>query len=150
MNGRTVAGLVLAATAVVGLLMVQPAEAATASSGVQVCTWGGTPAAPTGRFYFDQGLTNTPSTEPVHAVATGPLAGAPGCKGSLTLEGDFAPGSTCNAFTIAGTVAGLPGVARFEGAGGVLSVDLLFDRSGNVVGTDQPQVATHDNLAHAT
>jgi hypothetical protein len=141
--------LVAVAAATVGSLG-QPAGAAIPQDGVRICTWGGTPVAPTGRFSFDEGLTNTPSTGPIHAVATGALAGGPGCSGTVTFEGDFAAGSTCNAFTIAGTVAGLPSVARFQGAGGVVSVDVLFDRAGNIVGFDQPQVLTPDNVAHAT
>ena len=127
-----------------------PSPAAAPSQGGQVCTWGGTPAAPTGRVYFSAGLTNTPSTGPIHGTATGALSGSPGCTGTSTFEGEFAPGATCNAFRVAGTVAGLPGVARFEGGGGVVSVDVLYDGDGNVVGSDQPQVLTPDNAAHAT
>src|SRR5207244_13003809 len=91
-----------------------------------------------------------PSAEPLHGTATGPLAGSPGCTGTATFECDFAPGATCAAFQIAGTVAGLPGVARFDGGGAALSVDVLYDRDGNVVGSDQPQVLTPDNARHAT
>ena len=40
-------------------------------------------------------------------------------------------------------------MARFEGGGGVVSVDVLYDGAGNVAGSDQPQVLTPDNAAHA-
>ena len=115
-----------------------------------ICTWGGTPAAPTGMFTVHPGITNTPASQPLYAEAVGDLGGPSGCKGQVTFAGQFDPGSTCNAFTIHGAVAGLPGVARFSGGGGVLSVDLLYDKEGNVVGSDQPSVATAANLFHAT
>ena len=41
-----------------------------------VCTWGGTPAAPSGTFQLNPGLTNTPAAGPLHLVATGDLAQA--------------------------------------------------------------------------
>src|SRR2546425_7412923 len=116
MRRRRATPTVIASLALVAAgWLTAPTVAAAPSQGAQVCTVGGTPAAPTGRFYFSAGLTNTPSTGPIHGTATGALAGGPGCSGTATFEGDFAPGATCNAFQIAGTVAGLPGVARFEG-----------------------------------
>jgi hypothetical protein len=130
--------------------LATPSGAATSGSEATICTWGGTPAAPTGTFVFSHGLTNTPSADPIHATATGELAGSAGCAGTVTFQGDFDPGATCNSFMIRGTVAGLAGVARFEGGGGVLSADVLYDKDGNVVGSDQPQVATEANLLHAT
>jgi hypothetical protein len=43
-------------------------------------------------------------------------------------------------------VLGLPGVARFWGPGAFGMVqEFLYDRAGNVVGSDQPQVLTNAN-----
>src|SRR5438105_4471550 len=65
-----------------------PASAAT------TCTWGGTPAEPTGTFEFPrQGLTNTPASKPLPFTATGPLGG--GCSGTFTFKGQANALSTC-------------------------------------------------------
>jgi hypothetical protein len=115
---------------------VAPAQAAT------TCTWGGTPAEPTGRVtYPRQGITNTPSTEPLNFTATGPLAG--GCSGTLTYHGVQGVGSTCAAGPFEARVIGLPGVVRAAGDNIVgLVPALLYDKSGNVVGSENPQVVT--------
>src|SRR5881392_3588968 len=89
-RSRAVA-LVIAATAV-GLLAMT--GSATAGQGYTFCTWGGTPAAPTGVATFSPGITNTPSTGPIQFTATGVLAGS-GCTGKLTYTGYFEPGHTC-------------------------------------------------------
>jgi hypothetical protein len=106
-----------------------------------VCTWGGTPAATTGTFTIKPGLTLTPSAGPLRFVATGPLEGGAGCEGKLTFDGVIHAGGTCAAQEFEGTVRGLPGVARFWGPGGAGVVhEFLYDKDGNVVGADQPQV----------
>src|SRR5437870_8499600 len=91
MRSRVVA-LVIATTAV-GLLATT--GSATAGQGDTFCTWGGTPAAPTGVATFSPGVTNTPSTVPTYFVATGPLGGGAGCTGTLTFKGYAEPGNTC-------------------------------------------------------
>jgi hypothetical protein len=113
-----------------------PAQAAT------TCTWGGTPAAPSGRVYYpDQGITNTPSTEPLRFVATGPLAG--GCSGTLTYRGVQGAGSTCESGPFEARVIGLAGVVRAAGENAIgLVPALLYDRSGQIVGSENPQVLT--------
>jgi hypothetical protein len=78
------------------------------------------------------------------------LGGQPSCKGKVTYNGVFGLGSTCGVFTLGGTVSGLPGVARFSGGGSALSVDLLYDRFGDVVGSDQPSLLTAANLLGST
>ena len=110
------------------------------------CTWGGTPADPTGTFKLTgPGLTQTPSTGPLPFTATGPLAG--GCKGTLTFRGQFDAGSTCTVGTFEGAAIGLPGVVRFagEGAAGVLP-SRLYGPSGDVVGLENPNFYTSANV----
>src|SRR2546421_11409467 len=69
------------------------AGSASAGHGETVCTWGGTPAAPTGVATFSPGITNTPSAGPIQFTATGVLAGS-GCTGQLTYTGYVQPGHT--------------------------------------------------------
>src|SRR5882757_2147968 len=75
------------------------------------CTWGGTPAEPTGKVYYTgQGITKTQSTEPLPFEAK---------------------------------VIGLRGVVRAVGDNAVgLVPALLYDKSGNLVGSENPQVLT--------
>jgi hypothetical protein len=105
------------------------------------CTWGGTPAAPTGTFTVRPGLTNTPAPEPLKFAATGDLAGGGRCTGKMTLAGQVNAGSTCLFASFQGTVRGVPGVARFWGEGSALVHEFLYDNDGNLVGADQPSVA---------
>ena len=137
----TVLALVTATTAI---CFFGAAGSASAGQGETVCTWGGTPAAPTGVATFSPGITNTPSTGPIQFTATGVLAGS-GCTGKLTYTGYFEPGHTCalnTAFHAKAT--GLPHVVRVEGQPGVAgtAVALLYDVDGNVVGSDQAQFLT--------
>src|SRR5436190_23415410 len=88
---RITIALALAATS----LVVAGLEAAPASASTTICTWGGTPAAPTGLITFSPGVTNTPSTGPTQFMATGELAGGAGCTGKLTFTGYTDPGNTC-------------------------------------------------------
>src|SRR2546423_15690641 len=87
----TVFALVTATTAI---CFFGTAGSASAGQGETVCTWGGTPAAPTGVATFSPGITNTPSTGPIQFTATGVLAGS-GCTGKLTYTRYFEPGHTC-------------------------------------------------------
>lgn len=109
-----------------------------------LCTWGGTPADPTGVFHFDEPLTNAhPASEPIHFTATGALDGiGPGCTGTMTFDGFLMPGSVCRFFIDHGTVLGAPGVSWFVGAGNAYGRGLLYDAAGRVTGSYDPQVIT--------
>jgi hypothetical protein len=115
---------------------------ATSAQATTTCTWGGTPTDPTGTVaYSGQGVTNTPSTEPLPFTATGPLAG--GCSGKLTYRGYSEVGTTCAFGGFQASAKGLPGVVRAAGEAIVgLVPALLYDRDGNVVGSENPQVLT--------
>jgi len=138
MRPRTIVALTATAlaSAVASGWGVAPAQAAS------TCTWGGTPLSPTGTFEFThQGITNTPSTEPVPFIATGPLAG--GCSGTLTYRGYSATGATCAFGPFEAKATGLHGVVRAAGDNLVgLIPALLYDAHGNVVGSENPQVLT--------
>ena len=111
------------------------------------CTWGGTPAAPTGTFSISPGLTNAPSTAPSVFKVTGALGG--GCTGTLTYNGQIDAGGTCSVSTFEGKANGIPGVRRFAGVGvNVLGPARLYDKDGNVVGIENAQVATPANAPH--
>ena len=108
-----------------------------------VCTWGGTPADTTGTLSIKPGLTTTPAAEDLKFMATGELSGGPGCSGTMTFDGVIEAGGTCAALIFDGKVKGVPGVDRFYGPGIAGFVhELLYDKDGNVVGSDQPQVWT--------
>jgi hypothetical protein len=117
---------------------------ASAAQAATTCTWGGTPAEPTGIFTVNPALTNFPSPGPVDFTATGPLAG--GCNGRMAFDGLLDAGATCSDGTFAGTVNGLPGVTRFVGfdAAGI-APSRLYDRAGNLVGSENAQLLTVDN-----
>jgi hypothetical protein len=137
---------ILGATAIAAALVLAgwgptPAQATT------TCTWAGTPAAPTGTFTLSPGITNTPSTRPLEFKAIGELAG--GCTGKLTFDGVFHAGATCAAFAFSGRAKGLPGVVRFAGVVDGPNPSLvpparLYDREGNIVGYEQPQILTQE------
>jgi hypothetical protein len=116
-----------------------------AVEGAALCTWGGTPAAPTGHITFSPGVTNTPSTGPIQFTATGELAGGAGCTGKLTFTGYIDPGTTCavNA-PFHAKAMGLPPVKTAEAQAGVAGSQpvLLHDAHGNVVGSEQAQFLT--------
>jgi len=137
MRPRTIiATAAIAAASALSALGTAPAQAST------TCTWGGTPAEPTGTVsYGRQGITNTPSTEPLPFIATGPLGGD--CRGTLTYRGIQGVGSTCAFGPFEAKVIGLAGVVRAAGDNLVgLVPALLYDKSGNVVGSENPQVLT--------
>lgn len=137
---RPRATIVLAALAVASL--AGSAFGAASAQAATTCTWGGTPANPTGTVrYTSHGITNTPSTEALPFIATGPLAG--GCSGTLTYRGVQAAGSTCAAGAFEARVIGLPGIVRAAGDNLLgLVPALLYDRAGEVVGSENPQVLT--------
>jgi hypothetical protein len=118
----------------------------TSAQATTTCTWGGTPAAPTGLATFSPGITNTPSTGPIQFMATGELAGGAGCTGKLTFTGYIDPGTTCavNA-PFHAKAMGFPPIkqvdAPYPGAAGSQAV-LLYDGHGNLVGSEQAQFLT--------
>ena len=135
--------------ATIGVLAVTAAcfvsaAGAGASHAAATCTWGGTPADPTGIFSVSTPLTNLPSAGPVDFTAVGRLDGA--CSGRMTFFGTLAPGATCSDGTFAGTVKGLPGVVRFEGFDSAgIAPSRLYDRDGNIVASENAQLLTLDN-----
>src|SRR5437588_10118874 len=133
---------ILAVTAISAASLMAGGWGAASAQASATCTWGGTPAEPTGKvWYAGQGITNTPSTEPLPFIATGPLAG--GCSGTLTYRGVQGVGSTCAFGAFEARVIGLRGVVRAAGDNVVgLVPAVLYDRSGNVVGSENPQVLT--------
>lgn len=106
---------------------------------MQVCSWGGTPLAPTGEVTIERGLTTTPSVADSRFTATGALVGGGRCRGTMTFDGLVRAGSTCAQQWFEGRVKGLPGVVRFAGPGAAGVVhEFLYDRHGTIVGADQP------------
>src|SRR3954451_14506919 len=98
------AGLVATTAAV---LVLGSAGAASAQA-PRTCTWGGTIGAATGQNRLDTGLTNTPSTEPIHFHATGALGGD--CSGTLVFDGYMDAGASCGYITFTARTFGLRGV----------------------------------------
>jgi len=140
---------IIAVTAISAASLMAGGWGAPSAQASATCTWGGTPAEPTGKVYYTRGgLTNTPSTEPQPFVATGPLAGD--CSGTLTYRGYQGTGSTCAFGPFEAKVTGLPGIVRAAGDNLVgLVPALLYDKAGNIVGSENPQVltsATEQNL----
>jgi hypothetical protein len=113
-----------------------------------VCTWGGTPAAPTGMFSIEPGLTHVPLARPSEFYATGVLAGGAGCEGRMTWRGQADAGSTCELAAFEGRITGVRGVATFWGRGNVLVPSVVYDRPGNVVGVESANVLTPGTLPH--
>jgi hypothetical protein len=136
MSPRVKIGVMALAAACLVLAGGGPAAAQASTT----CSWGGTPAAPTGTFTVSPGLTNTPAPAPLAFKATGVLAGGGRCTGQMTLAGQVNAGSTCLWASFEGTVKGVPGVARFWGEGNALVQEFLYDKDGNLVGADQPSV----------
>jgi hypothetical protein len=116
------------------------------------CTWGGTPAAPTGTFTISPGVTNVPSAGPLKFVATGSLSGNdPRCSGPLKFAGQIDAGASCLLpLSFEGTVVGLPGVDRWWGKGNLLVPSYLYDKAGNLVGIENAQIVTTDNVSQFT
>ena len=112
-TGRIRFRAMIGVVAMAGACLLWAAGAATSAQASTTCTWGGTPAVPTGIFTVSPGLTNLPSSGPSDFTATGHLAGA--CSGYMTFRGVIGAGATCSDGIFSGTVSGLPGVVRFEG-----------------------------------
>ena len=141
MRTRALIGAVAAMAAY--LVTVGAAHAAT------TCTWGGTPQAPTGTFTIEPGLTNIPSAGPLQFKVTGQLAGGPGCSGKFSFNGQIDAGGTCSYNALEGAARGLPGVTRFVGHGvGPFGPSLLYDAAGQVVASEDADVATEANAPH--
>jgi len=134
---------IIATAAVAAASLAALGTGAASAQAASTCTWGGTPAEPTGSVYYTggQGPTNTPSSGPLPFVATGPLGGE--CSGKLTYRGISEAGTTCAFGGFEASARGLPGVVRAAGADVLgLVPALLYDKSGNVVGSENPQVLT--------
>jgi hypothetical protein len=135
MNKRAV----IAGVCAMGLMGALPAPSR--ASAPVVCTWGGNPTAATGTIKIEPGLTFTPAARPLRLVATGPAECTDGFTGTVMFEGVIHAGGNCLVQIFEGRVHGLPGVATFFGPGVTPVVhELLYDRDGRVVGSDQPQV----------
>jgi len=65
------------------------------------------------------------------------------CSGKLTYRGYSEAGSTCAFGGFEASATGLPGVVRAAGESVLgLVPALLYDKNGNVVGSENPQVLT--------
>jgi hypothetical protein len=139
-KSRATIGLVVIAAA----CMTLTAGGAGSAQAAATCTWGGTPAEPTGIFSVSTPLTNLPAAGPIDFTAVGRLGGA--CGGRMTFFGTLDPGATCAEGTFAGTVKGLAGVVTFAGvnSGGVVP-SRLYDKDGQIVGSENAQLLTLDN-----
>jgi hypothetical protein len=138
-------GPVALAITIAALCLVLPSVSPAAVKGTTVCTWGGTPLAPTGVITLNPGVTNTPSTVPVQFTATGELAGDEGCSGKLTFTGYLDAGTTCAVIApFHAKSEGLPPVKRAEAGPGVSGSQpvLLYDEHDNVVGSEEAQFLT--------
>jgi hypothetical protein len=144
MRRRPIFLAVILASAYVALGSLAGANASASST----CTWAGTPLEPTGTFTIEPGLTNVPSAGPLKFKATGELGGE--CSGAATFSGQLDAGATCAFSEFEGSVKGLPGVARFWGKGSLLVPSLLYDRYGNVVGSENAEIVTEANFPHTT
>src|SRR5438874_966745 len=104
----------MAATAIATTSLALAGVGTSAAQASTTCTWGGTPAAPTGTFTLSPGLTNTPSSGPLAFRAAGTVSGGGPCRGQrFTFDGVFNPGSSCQLLSGQGRAEGLPGVVRF-------------------------------------
>jgi hypothetical protein len=140
--------IALAAALATGCCIAVAAAGAAPAGAAQTCTWGGTPAAPTGTLTITPGVTNVPSAGPLEFRATGLLAGGGACSGRMTWVGQLDAGSTCGLASFEGAVKGLPGVARFWGRGNVLVPSQLYDGAGRLVGIENAQIATAQSSSH--
>ena len=141
----------MASVAMAAACVATTGGAATAHAST-TCTWGGTPAAPTGTFTLRPGLMNFPSAGPLAFKATGELAGGQGCAGRMVYEGVFDSGATCLAATFHVKVRGLPGVVSAVGSADNLvpAPALLHDSDGRIVGTEIAQIVTAANAPNYT
>jgi hypothetical protein len=136
MRFRTLLGVM----AVAAVSIVSAGGEAASAQAATTCTWGGTPAAPTGTTTNRPGLTNFPAPGPLRFYATGDLAGDPGCTGKLTFIGEMAAGSTCGLITFEASAIGVPDVVRVAGVSAFgFAPARLYDKEGNVVGSENAQ-----------
>src|SRR5947207_7303641 len=141
-------GIVLSSLGGVGLSAAQARSEPAAAAGT-TCTWGGTPAAPTGRFTISPGLTSLPLTAPARFFVTGDLGGGTGCRGTLTYIGQIDATGSCSFSTFEGRARGIPGVTRFAGVGaGPLGPARLYDDHGNVIASENASITTAENAPH--
>jgi hypothetical protein len=142
----------LAVAAGVVMVAAMLSSGAVSAQASTTCTWGGTPAAPTGTFTLDPGITNTASTGPIDFKATGDLGGGGICTGKLVYDGVFDTGASCLTATFHVKVRGLPGVVRAAGTADNITPAPaeLYDLKGNVVGTEVAQIVTLDNAPNYT
>ena len=140
------ARLTAIAIAVLALAVVRAtASRAAPARGALVCTWGGTPDAPTGVFTASPGITDSPSTGPIEFTATGELGGGEGCTGRLTFRGVLDPGTSCLVgMPFLATATGFPPIRYAEGTIGAVGTApvVMYDADGNVVGSEQAQFLT--------
>jgi hypothetical protein len=134
----------IGATALAAALLASAGGGVASAQTTKTCTWGGTPAAPTGTFGNSPGLTSTPNPGTITFWVTGALGGD--CQGTMSFKGTFDPNASCLAATFSGTVKGLEGVRRFAGsnAAGFLP-SRLYDKAGNIVGSENANAFTTDN-----
>ncbi len=133
---RTMIGA--SACAVAGALAL--AGGVTSAQAATRCTWGGTPANPTGTISFNPGLTQFPAPFALKFKAVGVVEGGGPCHGQTVIfDGQADAGSSCGGGVgFEGRVIGLPGVAWLWGRGvGPVVRELLYDKNGNLVGSDQ-------------
>ena len=126
------------ACAVAGALVL--AGGVTSAQAEARCTWGGTPANPTGTIAFDPGLTQNPAPFALKFKAVGVVEGGGPCHGqTVVFDGQADAGSSCTGGVgFEGRVIGLPGVAWLWGRGALNLVrELDYDKDGNLVGSDQ-------------
>jgi hypothetical protein len=116
------------------------AGSVTSAQAATRCTWGGTPANPTGNIAFDPGLTQIPAPFALKFKAVGVVEGGGPCHGQTVIfDGQADAGSSCTGGVgFEGRVIGLPGVAWLWGRGALNLVrELDYDANGNLVGSDQ-------------
>src|SRR5688500_8935317 len=126
------------ACAVAGALAL--AGGVTSAQAATRCTWGGTPANPTGTISFNPGLTQFPAPFALKFKAVGVVEGGGPCHGQTVIfDGQADAGSSCGGGVgFGGRVIGLPGVGWLGGRGvGPVVRELLYDKNGNLVGSDQ-------------
>ena len=76
MRRHTKAVALVAASAILAMALGSFGSAnAQSGSATRLCTWGGTPANPTGIVTFEPGLTNTPSAGPIAILNAPPVLG---------------------------------------------------------------------------
>ena len=144
MQTKSRAGIIAIIGAVAGLTFAAGGAGTAQAAATATCTWGGTPAAPTGVFTVSSPLTNVPSAAPIDFTAIGKLSDE--YTKRMTFFGTLDPGATCSDGTFAGTVKGLPGVVRFEGFDSVgIAPSRLYDKDGTIVGSENAQLLTLDN-----